>query len=70
MKLQDKVAIVTGAATGIGLAIARRLAKDGAKIVIADIRAPERGVEALAAEGPERDRRRGRHRLARQASPR
>jgi len=51
MRLRDKVAIVTGAATGIGLAIARKFASEGAKVVIADIRAPERGVDALAADG-------------------
>lgn len=35
--LQGKVAIVTGAAQGIGLAIAQRLAAYGASIVVADI---------------------------------
>ena len=37
MKLKDKVAIVTGGAHGIGLAIARRYLCEGAKVVIADI---------------------------------
>jgi glucose 1-dehydrogenase len=36
-RLDDKVAIVTGGAQGIGLAIARRYVAEGAKVVIADI---------------------------------
>jgi len=36
-KLNDKVAFVTGAAQGIGKAIAVALAKEGAKVVISDI---------------------------------
>jgi NAD(P)-dependent dehydrogenase (short-subunit alcohol dehydrogenase family) len=35
--LQDKVAIVTGAAKGIGLAIARKLSEAGAAVVLSDI---------------------------------
>ena len=34
--LADSVAIVTGGATGIGFAIAKRLTSEGAKVVIAD----------------------------------
>ncbi|MED3764675.1 SDR family oxidoreductase [Ureibacillus sp. FSL K6-8385] len=36
MKLQEKVAIVTGAASGMGKAIAELYAKEGAKVVLAD----------------------------------
>src|SRR5215470_8226752 len=37
MKLENKVAIVTGAAHGIGLAIARRYVAEGARVTIADV---------------------------------
>lgn len=37
MRLQDKVAIVTGAASGMGAATARRFGKEGAKVVVADM---------------------------------
>ena len=39
MNLEGKVAIVTGAGSGIGEAIAFRLAKAGAKIVVNDVMA-------------------------------
>ena len=37
MMMKDKVCIVTGAASGIGQAIAERYAAEGAKVVIADL---------------------------------
>jgi 2-hydroxycyclohexanecarboxyl-CoA dehydrogenase len=46
-RLKDKVAIVTGAAQGIGRAIAMRLAQEGAKVAVADI---QETVAATTAE--------------------
>jgi 3-oxoacyl-[acyl-carrier protein] reductase len=37
--LKDKVAIVTGSARGLGAAMARRLAEEGARVVVTDIQA-------------------------------
>jgi 3-hydroxybutyrate dehydrogenase len=37
MQLEGKVAVVTGAASGIGYAVVHRFAKEGAKVVIADL---------------------------------
>jgi 3-hydroxybutyrate dehydrogenase len=44
--LQDKVAVVTGAASGIGLAVAEQLTAAGAKVVISDIQAEAGQVAA------------------------
>ncbi|HXS07681.1 MAG TPA: glucose 1-dehydrogenase [Rhizomicrobium sp.] len=48
MRLKDKVAIVTGGASGFGEGIARRFASEGAKVVIADINGE--AAEGLARE--------------------
>ncbi|MFG1791025.1 3-oxoacyl-ACP reductase [Nocardia sp. NPDC049149] len=47
-RLQDRVAVVTGGGSGIGLATVRRFAAEGAKVVVADIDATS--GEAAAAE--------------------
>ena len=51
--LQDRVAIVTGAASGIGREIAEQLAREGARVTLADKdgAAAARAAEALAAAG-------------------
>ncbi|MGY3357457.1 NAD(P)-dependent dehydrogenase (short-subunit alcohol dehydrogenase family) [Bradyrhizobium sp. GM0.4] len=51
MKLKGQCAIVTGAATGIGFAAAKRLAEEGASVVIADIKGHEAAATDLAAKG-------------------
>jgi NAD(P)-dependent dehydrogenase (short-subunit alcohol dehydrogenase family) len=48
MRLKDKVAIITGAAHGMGEAEARLFAAEGAKVVVADILAHD--AEAIAAD--------------------
>ncbi|MBE9606697.1 glucose 1-dehydrogenase [Acetobacteraceae bacterium H6797] len=51
MRLDRKIAIVTGAASGFGEGIARRYAAEGAKVVLADMNIA--GAQKLAAElGP------------------
>lgn len=47
-KLENKVAIVTGAAAGMGKAIAQLFAKEGAKVTVSDINLE--GAEAVAKE--------------------
>ncbi|TCS63116.1 SDR family NAD(P)-dependent oxidoreductase [Varunaivibrio sulfuroxidans] len=51
MKLDNKVAIVSGGAQGIGLACARRFVMEGAKVVIADIDETQGDSAAHALKG-------------------
>jgi 3-hydroxybutyrate dehydrogenase len=48
VRLDNKVAVVTGAASGIGKEIARAFVREGARVVIADLN--QAGVDAVAAE--------------------
>jgi NAD(P)-dependent dehydrogenase (short-subunit alcohol dehydrogenase family) len=52
-RLEGRVAVITGGAQGIGLGIARRLAEEGAAVVLADIaqQKAEASAAALTAEG-------------------
>ena len=53
MRLQNKVAVVTGAAAGIGLACAKCLAEEGARVVLSDVEAAkgEAAAEEIQATG-------------------
>src|SRR5699024_2033544 len=53
MKLKEKVAIVTGAASGMGKAIATRFSNEGAKVIVADlnIEGAEKVVQAIQNQG-------------------
>jgi NAD(P)-dependent dehydrogenase (short-subunit alcohol dehydrogenase family) len=50
---RDKVSVITGAAKGIGQAFARRLAEDGAHIVIADVEGADETVRLVEQAGRE-----------------
>ena len=53
MKLKDKIVVVTGGASGIGEAICKRMASEGADVVVADIAVEqaEKVVNELKATG-------------------
>jgi len=53
MRLKDKVAIITGATGGIGMATARKFAREGARVVVADLDAGrvDDAVASLAGSG-------------------
>ncbi|MEC0128976.1 SDR family oxidoreductase [Paenibacillus pabuli] len=55
MKLQDKVAVVTGAGSGMGRAIATLYAQEGAKVIVSDINAEtaQTVVDEIKAQGGE-----------------
>jgi len=55
MRLKEKVAIITGSATGIGRCTARLFAKEGAKVVVADVKDKEanEAVEMIKEAGGE-----------------
>lgn len=53
MLLKDKIAIITGAAQGLGLACARSMAEEGAKIILSDVQddVGEQAAGTLRADG-------------------
>lgn len=53
MRLENKVAIVTGASRGLGKGIAMKLAQEGARVVIADMLPAEEAVAQIKEAGGE-----------------
>jgi 3-oxoacyl-[acyl-carrier protein] reductase len=49
MRLQNKIALVTGASSGIGQGIAIAFASEGADVIVADLSGPEAATETLSA---------------------
>src|SRR5689334_16506762 len=50
MRLRDKIAVITGAAQGIGFACARRFIAEGARVVLVDVSA-DKGRDAAKVLG-------------------
>ena len=44
MRLENKIAVITGSASGIGLATAQKFAQEGATVVVCDLR--QEGIDA------------------------
>ena len=53
MLIEGKVAVITGAARGLGLACAERFVREGAKVILADVQDDlgEHAAENLRAQG-------------------
>ena len=51
-RVQDRIALVTGAAGGIGSATAQRLIEEGARVIAADLERQQEALEALRASLP------------------
>ena len=50
MRLKNKIALITGAAQGLGAAIARRFSQEGASVVICDLNAEAGAITVAAIE--------------------